>query len=60
MTWLSRMCRALMPSDEESMTDEAIWETLPVSSHYCKYLIYTGIRINVPHIYHGHHTNQTL
>ncbi|XP_057824019.2 uncharacterized protein LOC131036200 isoform X2 [Cryptomeria japonica] len=24
-----RMCRALMPSDEESMTDEAIWETLP-------------------------------
>lgn len=28
---LSRMCRALMPGDEESMTDEAIWETLPVS-----------------------------
>jgi hypothetical protein len=25
----SRMCRALMPGDEESMTDEAIWETLP-------------------------------
>lgn len=24
-----RMCRALMPGDEESMTDEAIWETLP-------------------------------
>eukprot|EP00252_Welwitschia_mirabilis_P018869 TRINITY_DN4231_c0_g2_i1.p1 TRINITY_DN4231_c0_g2~~TRINITY_DN4231_c0_g2_i1.p1 ORF type:complete len:457 (+),score=61.35 TRINITY_DN4231_c0_g2_i1:450-1820(+) len=24
-----RMCRALMPTDEESMTDEAIWETLP-------------------------------
>ncbi|KAJ7561441.1 hypothetical protein O6H91_03G028700 [Diphasiastrum complanatum] len=24
-----RMCRALMPSDEESMTNEAIWETLP-------------------------------
>jgi hypothetical protein len=23
------MCRALMPGDEESMTDEAIWETLP-------------------------------
>lgn len=27
-----RMCRALMPGDEESMSDEAIWETLPVSS----------------------------
>ncbi|ONM08413.1 Protein binding protein [Zea mays] len=26
-----RMCRALMPGDEESMSDEAIWETLPVS-----------------------------
>lgn len=25
------MCRALMPGDEESMSDEAIWETLPVS-----------------------------
>ncbi|GAV59678.1 Tmemb_185A domain-containing protein/zf-C3HC4_3 domain-containing protein [Cephalotus follicularis] len=24
-----RMCRALMPGDEESMTDDAIWETLP-------------------------------
>lgn len=24
-----RMCRALMPGDEESMNDEAIWETLP-------------------------------
>ncbi|KAJ7943213.1 Transmembrane Fragile-X-F-associated protein [Quillaja saponaria] len=24
-----RMCRALMPGDEENMTDEAIWETLP-------------------------------
>ncbi|GKV43906.1 hypothetical protein SLEP1_g51145 [Rubroshorea leprosula] len=24
-----RMCRALMPGDEESMTDEVIWETLP-------------------------------
>ncbi|KAG9152896.1 hypothetical protein Leryth_012516 [Lithospermum erythrorhizon] len=24
-----RMCRALMPGDDESMTDEAIWETLP-------------------------------
>lgn len=28
---LFRMCRALMPGDEESMSDEAIWETLPVS-----------------------------
>jgi hypothetical protein len=26
-----RMCKALMPGDEESMSDEAIWETLPVS-----------------------------
>ncbi|XP_042407095.1 uncharacterized protein LOC121996973 isoform X1 [Zingiber officinale] len=24
-----RMCKALMPGDEESMSDEAIWETLP-------------------------------
>ncbi|KAJ3672925.1 hypothetical protein LUZ60_006299 [Juncus effusus] len=24
-----RMCRALMPGDEETMSDEAIWETLP-------------------------------
>ncbi|XP_045828351.1 uncharacterized protein LOC123920196 [Trifolium pratense] len=24
-----RMCRALMPGDEENMTDEAVWETLP-------------------------------
>ncbi|XP_052185597.1 uncharacterized protein LOC127797103 isoform X2 [Diospyros lotus] len=24
-----RMCRALMPGDEEIMSDEAIWETLP-------------------------------
>nr|CAD1837578.1 unnamed protein product [Ananas comosus var. bracteatus] len=24
-----RMCRALMPGDEESMSDETIWETLP-------------------------------
>ncbi|GAY58075.1 hypothetical protein CUMW_184300 [Citrus unshiu] len=24
-----RMCRALMPGDEESMNDEAIWEALP-------------------------------
>lgn len=28
--YLCRMCRALMPGDEESMSDEAIWETLPV------------------------------
>ena len=31
---LFRMCRALMPGDEESMSDEAIWETLPVSFSY--------------------------
>jgi len=24
-----RMCRSLMPGDEETMSDEAIWETLP-------------------------------
>nr|GMC87787.1 transmembrane protein 60-like isoform X1 [Ipomoea batatas] len=24
-----RMCRALMPGDDENLTDEAIWETLP-------------------------------
>ncbi|XP_060670452.1 uncharacterized protein LOC107418850 isoform X2 [Ziziphus jujuba] len=24
-----RMCRALMPGDDESLSDEAIWETLP-------------------------------
>lgn len=24
-----RMCKALMPGDDESMSDEAIWETLP-------------------------------
>ncbi|XP_024523084.1 uncharacterized protein LOC9638444 isoform X1 [Selaginella moellendorffii] len=24
-----RMCRALMPADEESLTDDIIWETLP-------------------------------
>lgn len=28
------MCRALMPGDEESMSDEAIWETLPVSFYF--------------------------
>lgn len=26
------MCKALLPGDDESMNDEAIWETLPVSS----------------------------
>ncbi|XP_010523403.1 PREDICTED: uncharacterized protein LOC104801757 isoform X2 [Tarenaya hassleriana] len=25
----SKMCRTLMPGDEETMSDEAIWETLP-------------------------------
>lgn len=25
-----RMCRALMPGDDENLTDEAVWETLPV------------------------------
>ncbi|MED6149741.1 hypothetical protein PIB30_065493 [Stylosanthes scabra] len=24
-----RMCRALMPGDDDNMTDEAVWETLP-------------------------------
>jgi hypothetical protein len=38
----SRMCRALMPGDEESMTDEAIWETLPVSLHVLFSPIYTS------------------
>lgn len=28
-----RMCRALMPGDDENLTDEAVWETLPV--RYC-------------------------
>jgi hypothetical protein len=36
------MCRALMPGDEESMTDEAIWETLPVSLHVLFSPIYTS------------------
>jgi hypothetical protein len=31
--YLYRMCRALMPGDEENMTDEAVWETLPVRYH---------------------------
>lgn len=26
-----RMCKALLPGDDDSMSDEAIWETLPVS-----------------------------
>ncbi len=38
----SRMCRALMPADDESMTDEAIWETLPVSLHVLFSPIYTS------------------
>jgi len=29
------MCKALMPGDEESMSDEAIWETLPVRLYTC-------------------------
>lgn len=28
------MCRALMPGDEETMSDEAIWETLPVCLNF--------------------------
>lgn len=28
---LLRMCKALLPGDDESMSDDAIWETLPVS-----------------------------
>lgn len=38
-TFVSRMCRALMPGDEESMSDEAIWETLPVSCELRAYVI---------------------
>jgi hypothetical protein len=34
---LCRMCKALMPGDEESMSDEAIWETLPVRLYICNY-----------------------
>ena len=26
------MCKALLPGDDESVSDDAIWETLPVSS----------------------------
>jgi len=33
--YLCRMCKALMPGDEESMSDEAIWETLPVRLYTC-------------------------
>ncbi|KAF6168932.1 hypothetical protein GIB67_038429 [Kingdonia uniflora] len=29
-----RMCRAKMPGDEENMSDEAIWETLPMSEEF--------------------------
>lgn len=54
MTGVSRMCRALMPGDEESMTDEAIWETLPVkfwnaifvvygSSHICNVILVSDV-----------------
>ena len=25
------MCKALLPRDDESVSDDAIWETLPVS-----------------------------
>lgn len=32
------MCRALMPGDEENMSDEAIWETLPVRIYFIKLL----------------------
>ncbi|KAG8379376.1 hypothetical protein BUALT_Bualt07G0082200 [Buddleja alternifolia] len=27
-----RMCKALLPGDDESMSDEAVWETLPLAS----------------------------
>ncbi|PPR87177.1 hypothetical protein GOBAR_AA33513 [Gossypium barbadense] len=30
-----RMCRALMPGDDESMSDEVIWETLPRTEPAC-------------------------
>lgn len=31
MFLLYRMCKALMPSDEDTLNDDVIWETLPVS-----------------------------
>ncbi|KAK6148670.1 hypothetical protein DH2020_019582 [Rehmannia glutinosa] len=31
-----RMCKALLPGDDESMSDEAIWETLPWSTAWQK------------------------
>lgn len=31
MFLLYRMCKALMPSDDDTMSDDVIWETLPVS-----------------------------
>lgn len=37
LCFFPRMCKALLPGDDESMSDEAIWETLPVSfslTHY--------------------------
>jgi len=33
--YMCRMCKALMPGDEESMSDEAIWETLRVRLYIC-------------------------
>jgi len=30
-SFIFRMCRALMPGDDDSITDDAIWEALPVS-----------------------------
>ena len=49
MTRLSRMCRALMPGDEESMTDEAIWETLPVrvTMKCCLVLVFSYLQQSV-------------
>lgn len=43
-----RMCRALMPGDEERMTDEAIWEALPVSSLD---LVIYNMRVKISQIY---------
>ena len=37
--FLCRMCRALMPGDDESMNDEAVWETLPVSNSNIRILL---------------------
>jgi hypothetical protein len=43
-----RMCKALMPGDEESMSDEAIWETLPVS-----YLVLMDLSVETFLFYHS-------